>query len=371
MSERSANSLSAIKSWLNQSSLPFIISGPCSVETPDQLLETAIGLRDTQKVDVLRGGIWKPRTRPNSFEGIGEPGLKWMQEVKKETGMAIMTEVATAEHVELCLKHDVDMLWVGARTTVNPFSVQEIADALRGVDIPVFVKNPVNPDLQLWIGALERIQGAGITKLAAIHRGFSIHGSSIYRNKPMWEIPIALRSLFPNIDIVCDPSHICGRRDLLHQVAQRAMDLGFNGLMIESHRSPDDAWSDAEQQLTPVAFAKLIDSLQFRKSNPSDLTVSNDLQSLRSKIDKIDEEIITLISDRMKITEEIGHYKKQHDITIFQLERWQEIMSTRSQLAAKLGLTEEFITIYLEQLHKESIRTQTRVMSGRQPDREA
>jgi len=364
MSDQPVNTLTEVQNWLNQTASPFIISGPCSVETPEQLLETALGLKETQKVNVLRGGIWKPRTRPNSFEGIGELGLKWMQQVKVETGLPVMTEVATGEHVELCLKHNIDMLWIGARTTVNPFSVQEIADALKGVDIPVFVKNPVNPDLQLWIGALERIQGAGITKLAAIHRGFSIHGSSIYRNKPMWEIPIALRSLFPNLGIICDPSHICGRRDLLQQVSQRAMDLGFDGLMIETHRNPNDAWSDAEQQLTPDAFDRLMESLQFRQANSADLTVANDLQSLRSKIDKIDEEIIALFGDRMKITEEIGLYKKQYGITIFQLERWQEIMSTRSLLATKIGLTEEFISKFLEQLHKESIRTQTRVMNN-------
>lgn len=356
--------LSDVHNWIGEKASPFVISGPCSVESPDQISETARDLAATGVIHALRGGIWKPRTRPNSFEGVGQQGLAWLKEAGVQTGLPVMTEVATAEHVELALKAGIDMLWIGARTTVNPFSVQEIADALRGVDVPVFVKNPVNADLQLWIGALERILGAGVNRIAAIHRGFSFFGNSIYRNKPMWEIPIALRSLFPNLPVINDPSHICGRRDLLQQVAQRAIDLGFDGLMIESHRNPDVALSDAEQQVTPASFLKLYNSLQFRKSHPADLSVANDLQALRSKIDKIDEEIIALIGERMKITEEIGHYKKEHGITIFQLERWQEIMATRSLLGSKVGLTDEFITRYLEQIHKESIRTQTRIMNS-------
>lgn len=355
--------LSHVQSRSNQKHQPFLISGPCSVETREQFLTAARELASTGKVHALRGGIWKPRTRPNAFEGIGGKGIEWMLEAREETGLPIMTEVATAEHVELCLQHQFDMLWIGARTTVNPFSVQEIAEALKGVQIPVFVKNPVNADLSLWIGALERIYAAGIRQLSAIHRGFSYYGQSIYRNKPMWEIPIALRSAFPEIPIICDPSHICGRRDLLAAVAQRAMDLGFDGLMIESHPTPDQAWSDAAQQITAEVYGQLIHSLHIRQDYTSDLEVTNALASLRSQIDKLDEEVIGLIGERMKLAEQIGAYKKEHNMMIFQLDRWQEIVATRSQLAERMGLSKDFIDKFLEQLHKESIRAQTRIMN--------
>ncbi|MFM7728657.1 MAG: chorismate mutase, partial [Flavobacteriales bacterium] len=284
---------------------------------------------------------------------------------RRETGLPVMTEVANAEHVELCLKHGLDALWIGARTTVNPFSVQAIADALRGVDIPVFVKNPVNPDLQLWIGALERIQRAGITRLAAIHRGFSHAGDSIYRNKPMWEIPIALRTEFPNLTLICDPSHICGRRDLLQAVAQKAMDLNMDGWMIESHLNPDAALSDAAQQIIPEVLVAMMDSIHVRNAQSDDLKFISELQSLRSRIDKVDEEIIHLLGKRMRITEELGKFKKEESVTIFQIDRWKEILETRTMLAEQVGLSKEFILKYLEQLHKESIRTQTRVMNKR------
>ena len=352
-----------VDNWLKTGPRPFLISGPCSVETRTQFLTAAQELANTGQVHALRGGIWKPRTRPNAFEGIGGQGIEWMLEAKAMTGLPIMTEVATADHVELCLQHGFDMLWIGARTTVNPFSVQEVAEALKGVDIPVFVKNPVNADLSLWVGALERMYAAGIKKVAAIHRGFSYYGKSIYRNKPMWEIPIALRSNFANLPILCDPSHISGRRDLLAPVAQRAMDLGFDGLMIESHPTPDQAWSDAAQQITASTYHDLILNLVIRQYDLSDLNASNALAALRSQIDKIDEEIIGLIGDRMKLAEEIGVYKKEHNMVIFQLDRWQEIVSTRSQLADRIGLSAEFIDKYLEQLHKESIRAQTKVMN--------
>ncbi len=362
MPHQNLNDIASLQSWWPATVSPFLISGPCSVETPEQLLTTAKQLASTGKVHVLRGGIWKPRTRPDSFEGVGEVGLEWMVQARKETGLPIITEVATAEHVELCLKHNFDMLWIGARTTVNPFSVQEIADALQGVDIPVIVKNPINADLQLWIGAMERLQRAGIKKMAALHRGFSHHGESIYRNKPMWEIPIALKTQYPQLPIFCDPSHICGGRDLLQAVAQRALDLGMDGLMLESHVTPDAAWSDAKQQITPERLSELINELHVRVESTDDVEFTNELQALRSRIDKLDEEIIQLISNRMKITEEVGRYKKIHNITILQVERWKEIMSTRAMLAEKLGLTKDFIEKYLEQIHKESIRTQTRVM---------
>ncbi|MFN0032546.1 MAG: chorismate mutase [Flavobacteriales bacterium] len=363
MSDKENNSLISLDAWWPTANRPCIISGPCSVETESQLLQTAHKLKATGKVHVLRGGLWKPRTRPDSFEGVGAQGIEWMLKARVETGLPIITEVATAEHVELCLKHEFDMLWIGARTTVNPFSVQEIAECLRGVDIPIIVKNPVNPDLQLWIGAIERLMRSGIRKIAAMHRGFSHHGSSIYRNKPMWEIPIALKTQWPELPVFCDPSHICGRRDLLLQVAQRALDLGMNGLMLESHITPDQAWSDALQQITPEALSNLLDNLQVRATSTEDVQFANGLLALRSRIDKIDEEIIQLISDRMNITREVGRYKKEHNITILQVERWKEIIATRSMLAERLGLSAEFTEKYLEQIHKESIRTQTKVMN--------
>jgi chorismate mutase len=361
----SLHSLAPLNSWPARSNSPLLISGPCSVESEEQYIQTAIQLAKTSRIDFLRGGIWKPRTRPNAFEGVGEIGLQWMVNARKESGLPVMTEVANAEHVEMCLKHGLDALWIGARTTVNPFSVQEIADALKGVDIPVFIKNPVNPDLQLWIGALERIQQAGITRIAAIHRGFSHFGDSIYRNKPMWEIPIALRTAYPNITLICDPSHICGRRDLLQGVAQKAMDLGYDGWMIESHLNPDKALSDAAQQVTPEALVEMLASIHIRQAQSDDLTFVHELQTLRSRIDKVDEEIIHLLGKRMRIAEELGRFKKEESITIFQIDRWKEILESRTMLAEQVGLSKEFILKYLEQLHKESIRSQTRVMNKR------
>lgn len=353
-----------LESWWPGKSLPFLISGPCSAETESQVLETAQRLAATGKVHLLRAGIWKPRTRPNSFEGVGEVGLSWLKKAKETTGLPVTVEVATAQHVELALKYGIDVLWIGARSTVNPFSVQEIADALKGVDIPVLVKNPINPDVQLWLGAIERINNAGIKRLAAIHRGFSFFGESVYRNKPMWEIPIALKTLHPEIPIICDPSHICGRRDILLNVAQKAMDLDMAGLMLESHITPDEAWSDARQQITPEALGELIGQLAVRTNEaPSDI-VDDDLLSLRKKIDEIDEKIIHLLSTRMKIAEAIGEYKREKNITILQVERWKEIMKTRSEWAKELNLSEEFTLKYLEQIHKESIRTQTRIMNS-------
>ncbi len=363
MSDPVFDDIVTVQSWWPASGKPFLISGPCSVETEDQLIETANALAAEGKTHLLRGGIWKPRTRPDSFEGVGEKGLEWMVNARKESGLPIATEVATAEHVELCLKHDFDVLWIGARTTVNPFSVQEIADALKGTNVPVIVKNPVNPDLQLWIGAIERIHRAGITKIIAMHRGFSHFGDSIYRNKPMWEIPIALKTQFPDLSIFCDPSHICGRRDLLAQVAQKALDLRMDGLMLESHRDPDNAWSDARQQVTPEKLSEIIDSLFVRNPESDNEKYTNELHAIRSRIDKVDEEIIQLISKRMRITEELAHYKKEHNVTILQVERWKEIMEGRTMLGESLGLTKEFLEKYLEQLHKESIRTQERIMN--------
>lgn len=357
--------IAPLESWWPSIQAPFLISGPCSAETEDQVLQTALRLKRTNLVHILRAGIWKPRTRPNSFEGVGEIGLSWLKKAKEQTGLPTTVEVATAQHVELALKYDVDILWIGARTTVNPFSVQEIADALKGVDIPVMVKNPINPDVQLWIGAIERINNVGIKKIAAIHRGFSFLGESVYRNKPMWEIPIALKTLHPEIPIICDPSHISGRRDLLLSVAQKALDLGMAGLMLESHITPDEAWSDAKQQVTPERLAEIIQELAIRNNTPPQDIVDDDLLSLRKKIDQIDEKIIELLAQRMKIAEAIGEYKKEKNITILQVDRWKDIMKTRSEWAKELNLSEEFTMKYLEQLHKESIRTQTRVMNNK------
>lgn len=326
-------------------------------------MATAIRLAATGKIHALRAGIWKPRTRPGQYEGAGEVGLKWLVAAGKETGLPVMTEVANVAHVEACLKAGVDVLWVGARTTVNPFSVQELADALRGVDIPVLVKNPVNPDLELWIGGLERLNDAGITKLAAIHRGFSSSEKGPFRNAPMWNIPIELKTRFPNLDILCDPSHISGNRELIPFVAQKALDLDMAGLMIESHITPDKAWSDARQQVTPEALKELIDLLVVRKVLSDNTVFKNTLSLLREEIDQLDEEILLKLSARMKLCEKIGQYKKENNVTILQIRRWEEIIRTRLALGKAMGLETEFIHDLLRLIHQESIHVQTQVMN--------
>lgn len=341
---------------------PHIIAGPCSAESPEQLLASCKPLADLGKVNMVRAGIWKPRTRPDSFEGMGKQALTWLKEVGVEIGLPVCTEVANPKHVEQALAANIDVLWVGARTTVNPFSVQAIADALKGVNIPVMVKNPINPDINLWVGAIERLRHAGLNQLSAVHRGFSFYGKSEYRNKPMWELAIALKTWFPELPLICDPSHICGRRDLIPAITQRSMDLGFDGLMIEVHENPDAALSDAKQQLTPDAFHDMLNSLVIRSGDLSDPIVADQLLILRSKIDEIDDEIIRLIGARMDVAEEIGEYKRDKDITVLQLQRWKEILETRGQLAAKLNLSADFVEKYLEHIHKESIRKQTDVM---------
>jgi chorismate mutase len=363
MNDSNRSKITPIESWWYSTNKLRLISGPCSAETEEQVFETASKLKLSGQVDLLRAGIWKPRTRPGAFQGVGEIGLEWLARVRRELQMPVTTEVANANHVELCLKYGIDVLWIGARTTVNPFSIQEIADALQGVEIPVIVKNPLNPDLQLWIGAIERLQDAGITKIIAMHRGFSYYGKGLYRNKPMWEIPIALKSEMPHLPVFCDPSHITGKRELLLQVAQKALDLGMSGLMLESHPDPDNAWSDARQQVTPDGLISLIDQLNIRSVENFDPILQNKLASHRSEIDKLDEEIIQLIAQRMKIAEGIGDYKREHNMTIFQLDRYMEIMKTRSSMAKDLGLSDDFIRQFLEQLHKESIRTQTKIMN--------
>lgn len=348
--------------WLSLKN-PFIIAGPCSVESEEQVLTTAQELVKDNQINVLRGGIWKPRTRPNSFEGVGETGLLWLKNAGKAIGLPVATEVAKAEHVEACLKAGIDMLWVGARTTVNPFSVQEIADALKGVDIPVFVKNPVTPDLNLWIGALERINAAGISKLGAIHRGFTSHNKNGYRNAPMWELPIDLKIHCPSLPIICDPSHISGNRELIAKIAQKAMDLEMDGLMIESHINPYEAKSDAEQQVTPNQLSTVLSGLQIRSSDIDNKEFTNNLERLRAIIDEIDEDIVSQFSNRMEMVEKIGEYKRENDVVILQLERWEHILKTRTELAEKAGLSADFIKQMLDIIHQESIRIQTKVMN--------
>lgn len=351
------NSITEIKT-------PIIIAGPCSAETEQQVMDTAMALKKTGKVHLLRAGIWKPRTRPNSFEGVGEPALHWLINASKETGLSAMTEVANEHHVELALKAGFKKLWIGARTTVNPFTVQEIADSLSGVsDLELFVKNPVNPDLNLWIGAIERFKKAGIDKVHAIHRGFSLFKPKNYRNEPMWEIPVALRVEFPDLKLFCDPSHICGRRDLLGEVSQKAIDLTYDGLMIETHLTPDQAWSDAQQQITPDALVDLLGKLVIRTAHSSDHTFKQNLEAFRSEINLIDQELLSLLNKRMQVVQQIGKYKGQNRITILQPQRWDEIKKVHFSMAKQYGLSETFIEKYLEALHMESIRTQTQIMN--------
>jgi len=294
---------------------PIIIAGPCSAETEEQVMETAHMLAE-QNIDLYRAGIWKPRTRPNSFEGVGKEGLKWLKRVKQETGLKVTTEVANREHVYEALKYGIDVLWLGARTTVNPFAVQEVADALEGVDIPVMVKNPINPDLKLWIGGIERIYGAGITRIGAIHRGFSSFGNTTYRNEPRWQLPIELKRQFPDLKIICDNSHICGRRDILAEVAQQSFNLNFDGIMTEVHPRPDEAWSDAAQQITPVIFKELVDGLKMTNPEIKDGEILESIEQLRARIDVLDNELLSLLGDRMRIAEGIGQYKKRNNISI-------------------------------------------------------
>lgn len=357
--------LQPINTWLKQTSEPLLIAGPCSAETEEQLLVTAHLLAKTGKVSVLRAGIWKPRTRPGEFEGIGSIGLTWLKRAKEETGLPTAVEVANAKHVEEALAAGVDILWVGARSTVNPFTVQEIADALKGVDIPVLVKNPVNPDIQLWIGALERINNAGITKLAAIHRGFSSYEKTAFRNEPMWELAIQLKTLAPDLPIINDPSHICGNRELIQYVAQKALDLDMQGLMIESHLDPSVAWTDAKQQLTPAALSELLDLITLRKPEIKDKDFTDKLADLRTNIDKIDDQIIQKIAERMQIVQKIGEYKRDNGVTILQVNRWDQIMNKRSAFASALKLDLNFTGKLLELIHSESIRKQTDIMNDK------
>jgi chorismate mutase len=352
----------SIVKWLGIEK-PLIISGPCSAETEAQMVSTAKQLKALNKIHMLRAGIWKPRTRPGQYEGAGEEGLQWLIQAKKETGLPVTTEVATAAHVEACLKAGVDVLWVGARTTVNPFSVQEVADALKGVDIPVMVKNPVNPDLELWIGALERLTRAGITKMAAIHRGFSSFDKGPFRNAPMWDLAIELKTRIPDLEMICDPSHISGQRDLIGMVAQKAFDLDMAGVMIESHLNPDAAWSDAKQQVTPAALGKILDNLVVRSVSSENKSFKDTLSVLRDQIDQIDDEIMQKMASRMKVSEKIGQYKKENNVTILQVNRWEEIIKSRVLMGVAMGLEEGFTRDLLRLIHHESIQVQTNVMN--------
>lgn len=343
---------------------PLIISGPCSAETEAQVMETAQRLAATGKVDMLRAGIWKPRTRPGSFEGIGTKGLPWMQQAKKATGLPITIEVATGKQVEDALHFDVDVLWIGARTTVNPFSVQEVADALRGVDVPVLIKNPINPDLELWTGAVERVMKAGIKQVGLIHRGFSAYGNTEYRNAPMWHLAIEMKRRNPELMMINDPSHICGRRDILMEVAQKAIDLDFDGLIIESHIDPDNAWSDAKQQITPEKLAEMLGEIVWRKEDSNSEEFHAALEKFRQQINHLDDELMQILGQRMKIAEKIGEYKKNNNITILQTNRWNEILERAFKKGDKLGLTKEFITKYFDAVHMESINHQNKIMNS-------
>jgi chorismate mutase len=343
---------------------PLIISGPCSAETEEQVIATATRLANTGKIDMLRAGIWKPRTRPGMFEGIGAKGLPWLQQAKKLTGLPTTVEVATGKQVEDALTFDVDVLWIGARTTVNPFSVQEVADALRGVEVPVLIKNPINPDLELWSGAVERVARAGVKQIGLIHRGFSSYGNTEYRNAPMWHLAIEMKRRNPGMIIINDPSHICGRRDILQDVAQKAIDLDFDGLMIESHIDPDNAWSDAKQQVTPEKLAEMLDAITWRKEDINSEEYHAALEKLRQQINHLDDELMQILGQRMKIAEKIGEYKKNNNITILQTNRWNSILERAFLKGDKLGLSQEFITKYFDAVHMESINHQNRIMNS-------
>lgn len=343
---------------------PLIISGPCSAETEEQVMQTAMRLAATGKVDILRAGIWKPRTRPGSFEGIGTKGLPWLQQARKASGLPVAVEVATGKQVEDALHFDVDVLWIGARTTVNPFSVQEVADALRGVAVPVLIKNPINPDLELWIGAMERVQKAGIKDVGLIHRGFSSYGNTEYRNAPMWHLAIEMKRRYPELLMINDPSHICGRRDILQEVAQTAIDLDFDGLIVESHIDPDNAWSDAKQQITPEVLGEMISNIRWRTEDSASEEYHAALEKLRQQINNLDDELMQILGQRMKVAENIGKYKKDNNITILQTNRWNSILERAFAKGDKLGLSKEFVTKYFDAVHMESINHQNKIMNS-------
>ena len=351
-----------MRKWLDDFNLshPLVIAGPCSAETEEQVLKIAHELKESD-VSIFRAGIWKPRTRPGGFEGVGAIGLKWLQKAKAETGLLMATEVATAAHVQLALEHDIDVLWIGARTTVNPFAVQEVADALRGTDKIVLLKNPVNPDLSLWLGGLERLYNANIKKLGVIHRGFSTYEKTKYRNNPEWQIAIELQSRFPDLPLICDPSHITGKRDMIQDVSQQALDLNFDGLIIETHIDPDNAWSDAAQQVTPDALKQMFVDLKVRKETDEADDYNLRLAKLRTQIDEYDEKILEILGGRMKIADQIGLLKKEKNVAILQNKRWNEILGKMILDGEKKGLSEEFVLQLFKAIHQESINHQEKV----------
>lgn len=354
-----------MKNWLDDFKLnhPLVIAGPCSAETEDQVLKIAHELKNSD-VSIFRAGIWKPRTRPGMFEGVGAIGLKWLQKVKEETGLLIATEVANSNHVKLALDHDVDILWIGARSTVSPFIIQEIADALEGTDKIVLVKNPVNPDLALWLGGIERLYSANIKKLGVIHRGFSTYEKTNYRNNPEWQLPIELQNRFPDLPLICDPSHIAGRRDILQDISQTALDLNFDGLMIETHTNPDKAWSDAAQQITPKVLIKMMEDLKMRKITNEEFDYKNSLNTFRTQIDVIDHGLLDNLGKRMKVAIEIGNLKKKKNVAVLQTKRWNEILGKMILDGEEKGLSEEFILRMFKAIHQESINHQKRVING-------
>ena len=343
---------------------PIIIAGPCSVENEAQVFQTTKQLKTIGKIDLLRAGIWKPRTRPGNFEGIGKKGLKWLVDAGKEFGIPVTTEVANAKHVELALKSGINVLWIGARTTVNPFSVQEIADALKGNNVSVMIKNPITPDLQLWVGAVERVLKTGITDVALIHRGFSSFEKSKYRNDPKWGIPIEMMRLFSNLPIICDPSHIGGQRDLIQSISQKALDMNMDGLMIETHIDPDNALSDANQQITPKTLTEILNILVVREQTPSNPEFISILENLRAQIDDIDYQLLDVLAKRFDIIHQIGQNKKENNITILQSDRWFEILKSRKKIAKELELSDEFVGDLLKLIHKESVRLQTKILNN-------
>ncbi|PQB03654.1 chorismate mutase [Aureitalea marina] len=353
-----------LRTWLNKMELdhPLVIAGPCSAETEDQLLNIAHQLKDSDAT-VLRAGIWKPRTRPGNFEGVGALGLKWLQRAKEETGMKTTTEVANANHVDLAMEHDVDILWIGARTTVSPFIVQEIAEALRGTDKPVLIKNPVNPDLSLWLGAVERMYKADIPNLGVIHRGFSTYEKTRYRNNPEWQIPIDLQNRFPDLPLILDPSHIAGKRDIIFDLCQTALDLNFDGLMVETHHDPENAWSDAAQQITPDSLKQMTIDLRIRKQEGDEVEFRNRLSTQRTQIDVLDHKLIELLGKRMKISDEIGRLKRENNVAILQSRRWNEILGKMILEGEDHNLSEEFVLRIYKAIHQESINHQKKVVN--------
>ena len=354
--------INPIKTWLPKLDNPLLISGPCSLETEKQALDTAKLLAKDKRVFVYRGGVWKPRTRPGSFEGVGSVGLKWLQLVKQETGLPVGTEVANAQHTEEAMKAGLDVLWIGARSTASPFVVQEIADVVKGSDAVVMVKNPVNPDVQLWIGAIERVYQAGIKNIVAIHRGFTPFRETKYRNYPNWQTVIELRRLMPNLPIICDPSHIAGKREFLYEISQKAFDMGLEGLMLESHIDPSCALSDAAQQLTPADLAKLLDRLIIRHETANNPEFENRLDVLRNRIDSIDAELLETLSSRVAIVKQIGRYKKENNVTALQINRWAQLMEDRINIGKKMDLNDSFVKTLFQLIHEDSVRMQTEIM---------